>query len=565
MVLLDENKIKELIKKPKRSADIQKAVAYEERLRMHTEKYLSVHEVGAPISKFFSFVGSLIPPDKLKTFKSLISFPLLTTPIVEDAYSQLRRVYDSKDTTERYIFENTELNQDWGNYRQRVLKDPERWSEESWDAVKNNICSILVCDLPKEQTTERPAPYSYFLNIGNVIDFGYADGAITHIIFKTSERTAVVIDSGLYRTYKVDSKKDAVLLSESEHGLGYCPAQFFWSDTLTKSDVARRSSRIASQLGNLDWMLFFGTSKKHLDTYASYPIYSAYEADCDYSNNDTGSECDGGYLRNPSGDYETVNGFMVRCPKCADKSLAGAGSMIEIPIPSKDEDVPDLRNPVTLTSIDKDSLEYNVNEVNRLEKNILNNIVGTSGVEDRKEAVNEKQIRADFEGRTTVLRDLKINLEKAYKFKNDTICRLRYGDAYLGSVYNMGDEFYIYSAVELRDQYTKAKEQGASQATLDNLDEKIIQTEHRNDVSKLQRMQILRHLEPYRHYTLKEVVELKKEGLTNEDELKLKVNFSSLIERFERENGDIINFGKEKTFFDKINLIKSALNGYGRE
>lgn len=558
---LSENEIREIIKKPKNSIDIQAAAAYEEKLRMHTESYLNRAEVGRPLNDFAGFVSGIIPPDKARTFNHILSFPLSTTSITKEAYTQLRRVYDGRDTVESYVFENPELNQDWDAYRETVLKDPESWNEKSWEAVKSRICSILVCDLPTEQKTERPSPYSYFLNIGSVIDFGFANGQITYLAFWQSKHTAVIIDDSFYRVAKVDAKKDITILSEVPHNVGYCPAQFFWSDALTCKDVARKKSPISDALGLLDWWLFFHTSKKHLDTYASYPIYSAYEQDCDYENGDTGAYCDGGFLRDRQGNYVTQNG-QNRCPVCESKALAGAGSMIEIPIPSKEDDVPDLKNPVTLTTIDRNSLDYNVEEEERLRINILNNIVGTTGEAERKEAVNETQIKADYEGRTSVLRDLKINLEKAYKFKNDTICKLRYGDAYLGSTYNMGEEFYIYSAVELREKYKQAKDQGASTATLDNLDEQILLTEHRNDVPKLQRMQILRHLEPYRHFTTGEIMDLKKEGLTDEAELKVKINFNTFVERFERENGDIRNFAVNKTFHEKINLIKKTFSTF---
>ena len=118
--------------------------------------------------------------------------------------------------------------------------------------------------------------------------------------------------------------------------------------------------------------MFFSISKQHLDLYAPYPIYSAYEADCNFENSETGDYCDGGFLRNAKGEYKILNdGTVEKCPCCSEKRIAGPGSFLEVPIPNQTEGVADMRNPVQITTIDKDSLDYNVNECARLKNEIV--------------------------------------------------------------------------------------------------------------------------------------------------------------------------------------------------
>jgi len=317
-------------------------------------------------------------------------------------------------------------------------------------------------------------------------------------------------------------------------------------------------------LANLDWLLFFSISKRHLDLYAPYPIYSSYEADCDFENNETGDYCDGGYLRDSNNQYKVHrDGTVSQCPVCAEKRLAGVGSFIEVPVPTKDE--PDLRNPVNITTIDKSSLDYNVEEVKRLSEDIFTSVVGFGGDTQQKQSINEMQVAANFESKTSVLNNLKGNFEAARKFVDDTCCILRYGENFLSSSISMGTEFYIYSVDDLYAQFDKAKKNGGSDAELDAISEQIITTEYRNNPTQMQRMLILKQLEPYRHYTFDELMRLQEKTLLNKDLLQIKINFSTFVNRFERENTNIIEFGSQLEFDKKINIITEKFKEYVRE
>ena len=78
-------------------------------------------------------------------------------------------------------------------------------------------------------------------------------------------------------------------------------------------------------------------------------------------------------------------------------------------------------------------------------------------------------------------------------------------------------------------------------------------------------MLILKHLEPYRHYTFDELMKLQEKQLLNQDSLKIKLNFSTFVDRFERENMNIIEFGSKLDFDKKISIINEKLKEYVRE
>lgn len=564
---LELNQIKEILQKPTKKQLIQKAVGLQRRLRFHTETSISIFDINFPATTFLQWVQHLLPKDKFNIFTHLFKYPLPTSTVVEDVYRELERVFYSRNSNSLYQFANAELAQDWANYQRGRLNEPDIWKTEGWRKMQVSPNSILVVDLPTEQTTTLPEPYFYWLEIDQVVDFELEDKSTTNfkwLIFKQDNNRVAVFDETSIRVFTVNDKNEIEgLVSEAYHDLGYCPARFFWSTPLNENSPYIKKNPITKELSKLDWYLFFSISKQHLDLYAPYPIYSAYEADCNFENNETGDYCDGGFLRNANGDYKMLaDGTVERCPCCSDKRIAGPGSFIEVPVPNAAESIADMRNPIQITTIDKDSLDYNVDECERLKNEIVVSVVGSGGTVSEKEAINETQVTANFESKTSVLNALKTNFEEAQKFVDDTVCRFRYGTAFISSSISWGTEFYVFTVTELYSKYKQAKDNGASDSELDAISQQILEVEYRNNPLMLQRMRILKQLEPFPNKTLTEVTALYDKGLLEFEKVRLKLNFIEYVERFERENINIIEFAVNLPFDKKIEVITNKLLDY---
>lgn len=567
---LELNQIKQILQKPTKRQTIQKAVNMQRRLRFHTETNIAVSDINQPTTIFLDWVKHLLPKDKFNIFLQLFKFPLPTPAVVEDVYRELERVFYSRNSSSSYQFTDSELAEDWSQYKKNNLNEPEVWKTTGWKRMQVSPNSILVIDLPQVQTTSRPEPYFYWLEIDAVVDYQLSkqdENLFEWLVFNQPEHRIAVFDDTSIRVYQLNEKNEIQsLVSEAQHDLGYCPARFFWSTQLNEKNKDLKKNPITKELSNLDWYLFFALSKQHLDLYAPYPIYSAYEADCNFENSETGDYCDGGFLRNAKGEYKILNdGTVEKCPCCSEKRIAGPGSFLEVPIPNQTEGVADMRNPVQITTIDKDSLDYNVNECARLKNEIVISVVGSGGTVSEKEAINETQVTANFESKTSVLNALKTNFELAQKFIEDTVCKLRYGGAFISSSVSWGTEFYVFTVTELYSKYKQAKENGASNSELDAISQQILEVEYRNNPLVLQRMLILKQLEPYPHKTLDEVLKLYEKKLIDENLVKLKINFSTLVEKFERENINIIEFASNKPMREKIDIINKKLLEYVTE
>ena len=569
----DVGQIQKKIAENKMSAVLGRAKLHQMRIKFHTVKRVTSFNapyISLPLTQFLAMVENILPHDKFVLFKAVFRYPIKTHEVTDVCFDKLSRIFDGRNPAFNYQFVTSQQRDDWEHYRLNKLNEPDDWSTKGWEFFKSEIKSVLIVDVAREQTTPLPEPYFYGLPIDDVITYK-ADpttGQMDFIVFRRRDEI-VVLDDETYRVW--DDKehtgniKDAPKV-EAPHDLGYCPARFFWNEPISLDEPDVKASPLSGELESLDWFAFFHISKRQLDLMGAYPILSGYEQSCDFTNAENGDYCDGGFLRDKQGRYRLdMAGLLLRCPKCGNKRIVGAGSFVEIPVPNADENQPDLRNPVQILKVDRDSLDYNVDEQKRLREEIITSVVGQDEIVTDRDAFNEQQVRANFESVTTVLNRVKKGFEAAQQWVDETVCRLRYGRYFISANISYGTEFFLYSADELRKQYQAAKEAGAPESELDMMLNRIIETQYRNDPMMLRRMMLLSELEPYRHLSRVEVTEMFEKNIVSEQDLRIKLNFPNFVRRFERENTNILDFGEAIPYQRKIETITAEFRRYADE
>ena len=571
MRTIDINRLLELSRARLSNPTIARAISLQKRLRFHSEGNPFVFGVYADeaVSEYLDWVKMLLPLDEYNVFVQLFRTPVKSTVLTAKIYRELALFFSSRNASETYQFSNPTYLGDWMEYKKRVLHEPDIWQTEGWEHYQLSPNSVLIVDLPQEQKTSLPEPYFYWLPINEVIDYETVDGTqMAWIAYRQEGGIVALIDDKSYRLYDMNGSEPKLIGEPREHGLGYCPARFFLKRSCKANEPCLKANALVPVLADLDWYVFFSVSKRHLDTYAAYPIYSAYRADCDFENEETGEYCDGGFLRDSNGNYKMLaDGTIEVCPKCGKRRLAGAGSFIEIPVPNQMEGVADLREPVAITQVDTKGLDYNVKECQRLEGSIFDDVVGSNIDEDvqSKEAINETQVASNFKSRSAVLSIIKTEFEGAERFVNDTICRLRYDAAFLSSSISLGTEFYLQTSQELYDKYSKAKNAGASTSELTAISTQIFEVEYGNNRDTLRRVMMLRQIEPYQHRTDNDIIQLNSSGLLDPRDVELKLNFDKYIDKFERENGNILNYKADLPMAKRIENIIEVITGYVKE
>lgn len=559
--------IQEILENPSNDKFISSAISYEKRLRFHGDVSMEPSGVlGGAANEFFKYVQNILPRDKYAIFLSLFTFPVYTNELTQKVYSGLKKVFDGKNPFRQLDFSSPEIEKDFNDYWESLGGD-DKWQTKSWEQMKSAPNSILVIDLDETPTSD-PKPYYYFLDISKVFDFEKNDNNgfeyLAYFIDK-EETKFVFLDSFSYRVFQVKDKKIISLLTDNKHFLGYTPAVFFWTDELGLESHLK-GQPVSVQLGNLNHILYYAISKRQSENQSQWPVYWGFAQDCDYKESGLGIYCDGGFIKRGDDYLLTDAGAVKRCPICSDKRLTGPGSFVEVPLP--EENQPGLTPPVGLVSVDVPGLEYSKKQLSELETSFVRNCIGVEGSTNGEQAFNELQIAASYENRVSILKDVKKNFEKAQEFLFRTMALLRYNPAQFRSVVvDLGTDFYLFNKVELLEMYGKAKTSGASDIVLDNIFYQILEVEHKNNPLEFERAITLMNLEPFRHQSKKEVFDLFKSSpeLVPVEELSIKLNFSNFIDRFERENLPINQFGKNLEFFQKINIIKQTLINYGNE
>ena len=566
--MLTISDIKEILASNENRDILAKAKKNEERLRFHSVTELDSNQQSNVLNNFLSYIDNIYYSElRSEQFRTFFRFPIPTNSLTESIFTDLKKVFDGQNAVQEYKFKDSTLAEDWNRYSKEVLKEHQRWIGEGFNRFKYHINSFIVVDMPSEQTSDKPEPYYYWLKVDNVISFRVKDDTdvLEYIAFHKDEHHFVVIDDRFYRVCEYDRDiTKFVVVSENTHDLGYCPVCFFWSDFLGVNKCLKESP-LSKELDNLDYYLFKVINLRIAELGAEYPVWWKYreQQGCTYENPNTGVHCSDGFLLDKNNQQVlNADGSVQKCPRCGTSQFRGAGSLIEIDYPEGEDKLIGVPAGVVVTPTD--SLKYIADNCERHRQYIYNSVVGYDGY-DSGTAMNELQIKSKFENRRTVLNRLKTNFENAQYFVEDTICRLRYGKDYLGCVIDYGTEFYIYTIEELRARYKEAKLSGSSEVELDYLADQIMFTENKTNPVNLERMQILKNIEPYRHMSSMEVINMYQSGLIDETMAKIKINFSGFIDRFERENMNILEFGNGISFYEKIDRIINALKTYANE
>jgi len=521
------------------------------------------------LNDHYRFAEQLLPNDKFIRYKQLTQLPIETVESTESIFDELSKVFTAEDRIIKVDFVDDKFAQDYAEFVQKT-GFAQDFDEVALDAMKTGINDFLVVDLPKTQSTPRPEPYYVQLSIWSVRDVDIADkGTVEYLTYKQGHNRMIVIDDDYYRVFeRVDNATDFALIEGGEvaHGLGYCPACSFWAVPIKGSKGVNKKGPITKSLSKLDWLLFWRTSKKYFDMYGSWPIIVSYDQKCNYRDQ-WGNQCEYGYISITNGPSTQAEDYVVKvekCPHCSAKNFMGPGTVLTVPAPADNEQFDQMSNPIKVIEIPTAQLEWCVKELQRLEDEVFLNCVGWDGESLANKAVNENQVAANFESKDNVIMKTQRPIEVSYKFILETACRLRYDENFIRAIVSFGTEHYLKSEAIITAEYKDAVAAGLPMYYTTQIREQLNRTRNKNNPDQLQRSQILAQLEPYPDLTIMQMAAaqiptIDPVGYT------IKINFTTFIQRFERENTNIVAFGGMINPAQKINIIQQKLNDYAKE
>jgi hypothetical protein len=575
-MILSQAQILELMTAPEKPTGAEEAVRQEQRVKLHGKA--RVHDerrkdrtASDALTRLLHQVRDILPRDKYRTVLSLVRQPMDTVTVTGEAYQQLERAFDGVDRSCRYVFTSSELEADWLKFRDMVLGGDDAYRSRGMDILRCRPNSVIICDLPPEQTTPRPEPYWYAKELSTLHSYRIGKDRVLEYVTWLEKVDGenfdrlYVLDDEAYTVYQYRTAGGPKLTEESraEHELGYCPARLFWTDAIDPANPLVVNHPLTAFLGKLDWCQITHWLKRFGDLFNAFPITTTFRQACNYHTET--QTCQDGYLVSA----ETGNYYLgdeddlLPCPKCKDRHNIGPGTHYEVPVPSKAAGTENMLPAVGITKVDVDSLRYNAENLKAAEEQIFGGIVGSVFDAINNQAVNEKQVQSLFESRRKALLTLARNFEKLQTWLEKTLCKLRYGSAFSDLSINYGTEFFLFGPQEILLMYTEARNNQLDAVVLDNLQYLYYQTRFRRQTLELERVKITLALDPARHATPDQVMGMYQAGILSREDYAYKVNTSSLLDRFERENGPLTEYQADNEDYGRrIEAIRAIVYSY---
>jgi hypothetical protein len=466
--------------------------------------------------------------------KRMPSFDVMAT-----VWGDLYKVWNAADSYYSYSFAKDETKPaalDW------LSKSEGWWKNEFWQFLKTSYNSVIVIDLPAKKSNP-PEPYQVIIDISRI---KYIDR--DNVVFAQGE------DIHWYDTksYRIFDKNQKLKGDEVTHSLGYCPA-IRWPMLLNAVSDVLRANPASHVVDDLFWYNFNSIEARKAGLLYLNPDKQAPQSSCGY---DTGGHrCLGGKLVDLARKPIIVDDNQALCPNCGQDmhNSGGAGNVITINLESKA--VEDGRvNPasplVSYIMPDTEGYKIQIDQLKEKKKEIIEACVGARSVETR-EAMNDKQVQAGVESMENKLRRFAEDISEVIAFVEKTKLKLRYGASFLSNSAHVGSVFYLQSPGEIMERREKA----LNPIEREQLTAQLIETKYQNNPDKLKREKLLYKLLPYSSLGDIDFIKLYEAGKIAGDMAELRLLFTHLIDLFEAERGDIVEF-YERRFAESVPSVK---------
>ena len=560
---LSESQALELLKSPPNRDEIAHGNDYQSGLRVFTlplfDRDLLKEKAWL---RFRETLKKRLTAEKYKAIANQYSFPLSIVNLSEDLMLDLYKVFDGRDASFSVSYPE-------GNSRAKELGDAvlselnvRRWIEDEGKKVlKCAPNTVVVLDKDEEGNP-------LVLAIPNERIYGYiADKEGNFEIFMFVHSKGVdenkrpwtkyaYYDAESYRVWE-EKEGNWSLLTANPHTLGSCPARFFYNQPRVDKHRFDRAIPLTPVMGVMeDWQ-----ELELFDTYQwKHSAFQTVEYALNPCENDN---CTDGIISVDAvvgeGGEVLQKEYQAQCQTCAKNAFMGPGTAIGIEV-GVDKDDMDIRGVLRYVAPIVESLKAAGEKNDSRKTEIKESVVGYSDA-ITSEAINPVQIGALVESRKQPLFAIKHHLEELYKWIVKGVMKLTY-DIPVSVHANYGTEFFILTTEDIAKIIVLLKEAGVQSSVIAEFNRMLVATKYKSDPEKVERMLIAADLEPNAYDSIEEARKKFMEKSMNPMDYFIKANFTSLLREFEIRNGDIVTYGSDILYKDKIKAIKETLIEY---
>jgi len=558
----------EVVKTPKNSGEVIEGRNQESRLRLLTEK-LELDELKSEKAwdEFRSALKKRLSADKANRVEEYIELPLSAVSITESLMSDIYKVFDAGNS----FFSVESVKESGGDKLKQILGkiDVSTWIEnQGKEILKNKPNTVIVIDKDEEGN-----PYPIAIDNDRIHDIMVCEDGVSieyicfiHSIEKTEGEDEIkryaLYDEEMYHVV-TEIKGNFTLEKSIKHGLEECPARMFVTKRLNSKSQFKRNAPLSSVVSKLKEWQYFDIFKFFTDHYAPFPVTEMMRGKCQNDN------CEGGFIYSDIIPTTIVDGVVgeqerrkVKCPQCEAANTIGVGTKILLDAVDEGED--SAAGKFKFISPATENLKYIQEKLDYIEEHIKNKVVGIDQAQT-KEAINEKQVMGSFESRTNVLLRTKKNLDEVYIWIVSTIASMLAKKGTVTVNANFGTEWYLISEDDIQTRYDMAKKSGMPASEINEIYLQLIDTKYKGNPVKIERLKIINMIDPCAHQTMEQKIVKYEKSLISQVELIISEKLIMFVNRFEMENGNIVNFGVDKEPRDKYKNIVEQFKLYANE
>lgn len=565
---LSESQIIDLIKKKPNNGSIKTGLEYESRLRVSTEPlfYSSISKESG-YRELLGIMENTLHPDKFKRTLSFFNYPLPIVNITKDVLGDIYRVFDSRNANFNIDYGSNPTLEQAAEELLTTINVRNYIEKEGKKVLRNKPNTFVVVDKDMEGN-----PYLLTVCNEDLIGLEWKDKECTklkYIIFNHSITTneegkevkrIAFYDDEFYRVI-TDIKGNLSLELEVPHNLGYCPATPFLYAKLNSVESFNRYNPLSSALSTIANWTLFDVYLRYAEYYGVFPIVEMAKPTCD------NPDCEDGWVSYPLENSDEMS-KPIECDSCKKSKIIGAGSVVLVDA-AEHSDEKDHSGIFKFISPPIENIKFEGDKQKEREVSIKENTKGFAAPSD-KEAMNIEHIRALMEGAKKPLLFISMQLNILHKWVVKTLIKLEF-DVNVDVHANYGTEWFLLTEAEIQKLFENSKMAGLPETELDEIYKLLIETKYKNNPHLVQKMLIENNINPAPYLSLKECIENFKIGVMTQQDLAVKANYTALLKRFERENGSIVEFGRDAiimgqmTFAQKIDRIYNELINYINE
>lgn len=465
-----------------------------------------------------------------------------TVPIFGKELNEFDKVFNAQGFSRYYQFTpatQERFEKDFKEYLNKDVGDGlsmKEWMESIWmDKVNYDSSGVFMIELPPKATGPLAEPYITFRSIIDIHDYDFDGNTVEYIIFKKETydpksdkkkiEYRVVDDIADYILIEEDGKLNFIEEQELVNPFGFVPARIISNQRDSSSRA--RTSYVWKAIESADEYLvdasIYSISKK----LHGFPHLWMRERKC--------RNCKGkGKIKTGKFLEDKVTPIMGDCTDCAGCGYAIKTDVSEVTIiPAlMEQGQPDNIPPMGYIARDIAVMEKQEGALDRL-KLVIHEAIWSEETKQKVTGDTETAFGRliDVQVRWSKLQTVSKNGEEVEKFAVETMAKVRYPGAFMGSIINYGRKYFVRTADEVELQYQSAKKSGMATHILDAYIEELIYLKFSNDPLELDRQLKLNSLEPFVHLSPEEVQKL---NIVRTDFF-MKAYFTDYIERFEKE------------------------------